>query len=144
MTREKTHPKHPEHPKPTEQTNQKIKGQKHGLWITYYANGNKRSEGRYDHGKKDGPWTQYHKNGAVGSKGTFHQGDFTGRYQSFHDNGNPATTGMYNPIRGNSADGTKDGEWHHYQLDGKTVWRIITYKRGSRTREDQIFEERDH
>jgi antitoxin component YwqK of YwqJK toxin-antitoxin module len=127
-----------------EPTNQTIDGEKHGLWITYFANGNKRAEGQYQHGKKQGPWTQWHKNGRVASKATFHEGDYTGRYQTFHDNGNLQREGMDNPIRGNSADGTKGGEWPSYQLDGKTVWRIITYKRGARACEDQIFAERDH
>ena len=38
-----------------------VNGKKHGYWVTYYANGHKRSEGNYIHGKKDGPWIQYHK-----------------------------------------------------------------------------------
>ena len=29
-----------------------VNGQKHGYWVTYYANGFKRSEGGYVHGKK--------------------------------------------------------------------------------------------
>ncbi len=125
-------------------TNQIIKGKKHGKWITYYANGNKRSEGSYREGRKHGKWVQYHKNGQPSSKGTFHEGHYTGLYEGFHDNGNRSLRGKYNPIRGNSTDGTKDGEWHYYQLDGKTVWRIITYKRGARACEDQIFAECDH
>ena len=127
----------------TDATNRTLKGKKHGLWITYYANGNKRSEGAYKHGEKHGPWTQYHKNGNIGSKAMFHEGHYTGLYQTFHDNGKLEREGLYNPIRGNSADGTKDGEWRSYQRDGKTVWRIITYKRVARACEDQIFGERD-
>lgn len=30
-----------------------VNGKKHGYWITYFANGLKRSEGNFIHGKKD-------------------------------------------------------------------------------------------
>ena len=36
-------------------TGEIVDGKKHGYWVTYYANGNKRSEGAYIHGEKDGP-----------------------------------------------------------------------------------------
>ncbi len=32
-----------------------LDGKKHGLWVTYYANGHQRSEGAYDRGVKQGP-----------------------------------------------------------------------------------------
>ena len=42
-------------------TGEMVDGKKHGCWVTYYANGFKRSEGSYIAGKKDGFWIQYHK-----------------------------------------------------------------------------------
>jgi len=36
---------------------------KHGPFIEWYANGNKRSEGRYEHGKRAGRWTYWDEQG---------------------------------------------------------------------------------
>lgn len=124
--------------------NRTVGGKKDGPWATYYANGNKRSQGAYKLGAKHGPWVQYHPNGKPASEATFHEGKYVGVYRAFHDNGKLEMQGTYNPIRGNSTDGTKEGEFRYYNTDGKTVWRIITYKRGSRCREDQILTEKDY
>ena len=51
-----------------------LNGKKHGYWVTYYANGFKRSEGRYIEGKKEGLWIQYHKNGNKASEASFREG----------------------------------------------------------------------
>jgi antitoxin component YwqK of YwqJK toxin-antitoxin module len=119
-------------------------GERHGRWVTFYADGAKRSEGTFDHGVKHGKWVLYWPNGKKQSVATFDHGKYTGKYVCYHVNGNKKWEGRYNPIRGDSADGTKDGVWKCYQSDGKTVWRIITYKRGSRTKPDEILAEKDH
>ena len=124
--------------------NHSIDGKKDGPWLTHYANGAKRSEGIYHAGLKHGRWLQYHKNGNIASEATFHEGKNTGAYRAFHENGNLEMEGMYNPIRGNSTDGTKEGEFRYYNTDGRTVWRIITYKKGSRAKEDAILAEKDY
>jgi uncharacterized protein len=123
--------------------NSKVGGKKHGLWITRYADGPKRSEGAYDAGVKHGAWVQYQKNGKPATEATFHMGKYVGRYRAFHENGRLRMQGTYNPIRGNSADGTKEGPFSYYNTDGKSVWRIITYKRGARSQRDQLLAERD-
>ena len=112
-------------------------GVKEGLWVTYYANGNKRSEGHYKKGKKDGFWTLYHPNGVKSSEANFVEGKYTGPYTSYHDNGERRWQGRYNDIQGNSADGTKEGVWHDYADDGETIVRRMTYHRGSKTRPDE-------
>jgi antitoxin component YwqK of YwqJK toxin-antitoxin module len=120
-----------------------LDSEKHGLWVTYYANGNKRSEGRYERGKKQGPWVQYWPNGNKKSEGTFRDDRFGGQYTAYHENGNTQTHGVYNEFTGTSADGTKEGEWLHYEEDGETIWRKITYHRGSRSKPDEILRPRD-
>ena len=37
----------------TRDTGEMVNGKKHGYWITYFANGQKRSEGNFIHGKMD-------------------------------------------------------------------------------------------
>ncbi len=119
-----------------------LDGEKHGQWTTYYASGNKRSEGRYDRGKKEGLWIQYWPNGARNSEGTFREDKFTGKYTAYHENGNLASEGWYNEFAGIGSDGTKEGPWCFYEADGVTMWRRITYHRGSRSRPDEIFRPR--
>ncbi len=114
--------------------------QKHGLWITYYANGSKRSEGSYNRGLKEGLWLQYWPDGSIKSEATFRNDKFTGPCTVYHANGNIAHQGYYNVHEGRSADGTKEGPWTYYEEDGVTVWRIITYHHGSRTKPDDIFQ----
>ena len=114
-----------------------VEGEKDGPWVSYYANGNKMSEGTYRGGKKHGIWIQYWPNGNKKSEGTFVDGKYTGLYTCYYRNGNRQWHGYYNPIRGVSADGTKEGAWLTYEEDGVTVKRRITYKRGSRTKPDE-------
>ena len=120
-----------------------LDGEKHGYWTTYYANGNKRSEGRYDHGIKEGFWIQYWPNGGKKSEGEFVDDKFTGKYMAYHPNGNRELEGVYNEHRGVPADGTKEGPWSYFEDDGETIWRIITYHRGARTKPDEIYKPRD-
>ena len=119
-----------------------LDGEKHGDWVTYYANGNKRSEGGYKRGKKDSLWIQYWPNGIKKSEGRFAEDKFAGPYTAYHENGNRAYQGRYNEGTGTSADGTKEGVWCYYGEDGESIWRKITYRRGSRTKPDEILGDR--
>ncbi|HZO91781.1 MAG TPA: hypothetical protein VFB38_25920 [Chthonomonadaceae bacterium] len=114
-----------------------VDGKKHGLWVSYFANGNKMSEGTYRKGKKEGRWVQYWPNGNKKSEATFVDGKYTGYYVCYYENGNKQWEGYYNPIRGNSADGTKEGAWLTYDKETGEVSRRITYKRGSRAKPDE-------
>ena len=113
-----------------------VNNRKEGLWITYYANENKRSEGSYKADVKEGKWIQYHQNGKKQSEGTFVDGVYAGKYISYHKNGKKNLEGLYYEYTGKSTDGKKVGEWKYFDTDGKTVWRVITYKRGARTKAD--------
>ena len=115
-----------------------VEGKKDGPWVSYYANGRKMSEGAYHAGEKDGPWVQYWPNGNLKSEATFSNGKYTGLYRCFYENGNKQWEGYYNPIRGNSADGTKEGVWLAYDRETGEVNRVITYRRGSRAKPDEF------
>ncbi len=119
-------------------TGETVDGKKHGYWITYYANGNKRSEGGYIHGKKDGPWITYHKNGNKASEASFRNNKYEGPCITYHENGNLRSSGAYPKHVGKSYDGKKEGPFYGYEEDGKTVWLIVTYKKGgSRAKPDE-------
>ncbi len=115
-----------------------VDGKKHGPWVSYYANGNTMSEGSYNKGQKVGRWVQYWPNGTIKSEATFTDGKYTGYYVCYHDNGVKQWEGYYNPVRGNSADGTKEGAWLAYDKDTGAVSRRMTYRRGSRARPDEL------
>lgn len=112
-------------------------GKKHGLWISYFANSNKMSEGEYQMGNKHGEWNLYWPNGNKKSQATFVDGKNTGLYVCYYENGNKQWEGYYNPIRGVSADGTKEGVWLQYDRNTKAIIRKFTYKRGSRAKPDE-------
>ena len=107
-----------------------VDGKKHGYWVTYYANGHKRSEGNYIHGKKDGPWITYHKNETRQVKPPSAMNKYEGPCITYHENGNLRSTGSYPKHEGKSYDGKKEGPFYGYEEDGKTMWLIVTYKKG--------------
>ena len=115
-----------------------VDGGKEGPWVSYYANGNKMSEGTYHKGQKEGRWLQYWPNGQTKSEAIFVGGMNIGLYTCYYENGNKQWEGYYNPIRGNSADGTKEGVWLAYDKEIGEVNRIFTYRRGSRAKPDQF------
>ena len=86
-------------------------------------------EGDYRNGKKRGSWKLYYPSSQLKSEATFHEGLYTGYYCSYHDNGAKKFEGRYAPIRGNSRDGRKEGEWLIHRRDGVPVERIV-YDRG--------------
>ena len=115
-----------------------VNGKKDGYWATFYANGNKRSEGSYRMGVKEGNWIQYYRNGNKSSEGRFKNGLNEGWYVCYHENGTKRWEGDYGPHVGKSYDGRKEGRWLCYSArDGKTIWRLIHYKHGSRSRPDE-------
>ena len=86
-------------------------------------------EGEYKNGKKHGPWKLYYPNGQLKSEAAFHEGLYTGYYCSYHETGAKKFEGWYAPIRGNSSDGRKEGEWLIRNRDGVLEERIV-YDRG--------------
>lgn len=119
-------------------TGEMVDGKKHGYWITFYADGGKRSEGNYIRGKKDGLWINYHRNGNKSGEASFRDGKYEGACISYHENGNLRSKGAYPKHVGKSYDGKKEGAFYNYEEDGETVWLIITYKKGgSRAKPDE-------
>ena len=103
-----------------------VNGKKEGYWITYYANGNKRSEGAYKKGTKNGKWIQYFKSGNISSEGHFKNGEYENWYVTYFENGHKKWEGDYGPHVGKSYDGRKEGEWTCYSAtDGKTSGGLL-------------------
>jgi antitoxin component YwqK of YwqJK toxin-antitoxin module len=113
-------------------------GKRHGKWIIYYANGNKRQEGKYAEGKKEGQWTSYYKDGRRATVSHYQDDVYTGKITYHWPDGKKKQTGQFNKYVGKWSDGKKTGRWTYYAEDGRTVWRVITYKNGSRTKDDEL------
>ena len=113
-------------------------GKKHGMWTRYYANGNKREEGKYAKDQKEGSWVRYDKDGAKETVCHYKNDVYTGVIISHWPDGKKKQSGQFNTYAGKWTDGKKTGPWTFYAEDGKTIWRVITYKNGSRTKDDEL------
>lgn len=84
-------------------------GDKTGRYVSFYENGNKKSEGEYLKSLQQGIWTYYFDNGKIMAKGEFIGGDGS----------NLGTTGIPKHNR--------NGDWITYKIDGKiditSLWK---------------------
>ena len=69
--------------------------QKEGLWIGYYSNGTKMSEGHYHKGQEEGLWIYYHRNGTKEAEGHYHQGLQEGLWIDYNKDGTEKSRQMY-------------------------------------------------
>jgi hypothetical protein len=72
-----------------------------GLWTTYWQNGLKQSEGRYQSGKKSGKWMHWHDNGQVSQQGNYTDGLKNGFWQYWEQDGSFMAAGHYMENRRN-------------------------------------------
>lgn len=47
------------------------RGKAHGLYISWYSDGQTKEKGRANNGKKQGPWIKWHENGQMQEKGNY-------------------------------------------------------------------------
>jgi antitoxin component YwqK of YwqJK toxin-antitoxin module len=62
-------------------------GQAHGLWETYYDNGQLCFKGTYINGIEHGPWITYYENGQLRYKITYILGERDGLFQWYYLHG---------------------------------------------------------
>jgi antitoxin component YwqK of YwqJK toxin-antitoxin module len=86
--------------------------------ILYYANGNKRMDGRYNQDKqKHGKWVYWREDGKVWSEGYFYEGKDDGMRKTWHENGTKHFQGRYDK-------GDRIGIWKFWDESGKLVKEI--------------------
>jgi antitoxin component YwqK of YwqJK toxin-antitoxin module len=95
----------------------------HGLWKTYYDNGNLAEEITYARGEKHGPWKQYFTDGSVKLKANYVEGKLEGLMVVFHLNGQVNLSGNY-------IHNFKDGTWMYFNDHAETVRKEV-YDRGT-------------
>ena len=82
-----------------------------GVWITYFANGQKYHEINYKNGKKHGTSTSYRADGSRSYIQNFKSGVIDGEYTGYYRTGEVIYRGVYSA-------GKKTGIWTRYQRDG--------------------------
>ena len=88
--------------------------QKHGAWIAWYRNGNKKTEAQYDHDTPAGKFTWWYENGQKEAEGEYDAGKKTGVWTTWHANGLKESQGEFK-------DGTLASKWLHWDAEGKLV-----------------------
>ncbi len=106
-----------------------------GKYISYYENGNLKSEGYYRNNKPTGYWNYYYENGKLKMRGQLKGKSTHGVWQYYYENGQLSMEGeIHNgkregiwkfyfesgPLKskGEFINGEKTGIWNHYYEDG--------------------------
>ena len=93
-----------------------------GEGVSYYSNGQKKSEGTFKDGGYDGKWTYWYENGQIRSEETYKDGKEDGKWTRWHENGQKRSEGTYK-------DGERDRKWTDWYKNGQKKWEG-TYKDG--------------
>ena len=101
-----------------------------GLSTKYHKNGNKFSEGEYEHGQKIGEWTEWYKDSRIKKIEIFrHDIPSTLKKYSYHSNRKVYRVGEYKFNQWGQQNITKHGTWTYYNEDGSPQKEEI-YKDG--------------
>lgn len=97
---------------------------RYGVFVYYYKNGQKSSEGEYKAGKNIGEWTYWYKDGTKKSGGKFEKGDKEGEWQYFHKNGKLKSKGTW-------LKDEKDGLWSFFlkMVKNKKITILVKVKK---------------
>jgi antitoxin component YwqK of YwqJK toxin-antitoxin module len=88
--------------------------QKHGVWIGWYRNGNKKTEGQYDRDLPTGKFTWWYENGQKQAEGEYEAGVRSGEWFTWHANGLKESQAAY-------VNGKLIGTWMRWDAEGKMV-----------------------
>lgn len=88
------------------------KEERHGLWTTWYSNGQPQLEGNYANDLQDGQFTWWHANGQKALEGHFAAGKQTGAWTWWYPTGQKS-------IRGEYSTGAPTGRWTWWKENGK-------------------------
>lgn len=89
---------------------------RHGMSVTFYPNGQRESEGTYDHGKRTGTFAWWYANGQQKTVGEYRDDVEHSEWNWWHENGMKHVSGAY-------VDGRQTNEWSSWSAEGKLVSR---------------------
>lgn len=106
-----------------------------GAWTSFYPEGGKLAEGRYEASKPSGAWRFYHPSGQLAAEGRFTRGVRTGDWTFYYDTADrtPIATGRFDH-RGYVA-----GMWRHYDARGALLATSVVRTPAQFARPDQLF-----
>lgn len=102
-----------------------------GVFVYYFSNGNKSSEGTYIKGKRVGVWKSWHKNGQLKSEGNYDDDLRQGDFVFYHKNGSVKDEITY-------VDNERDGLEVFYHDNGNKNGEITFFK-GKRNGPFKLF-----
>lgn len=85
---------------------------RHGSWSSFYKNGRKQQEGRFENDREIGDFVWWYENGQVMTKGSWLDGKRHGLWVWYHENGQKSVQGEF--INGEPA-----GPWAYWKPDGR-------------------------
>ncbi len=91
--------------------------ERHGRFISWYENAQKKFEGTFEHEIRTGEFTWWHENTQVAVKGMFEDGERDGPWVWWHENGQKAIQGGYSA-------GKLDGDWSYWSAEGKLERKV--------------------
>jgi len=91
---------------------QTVEDQKHGVWSSWYRNGNKQVQGKFDHGVPIDKFTWWYENGQKQATGEYQGGKQCATWITWHPNGLKESQVTY-------IDGKRFGTYMEWAADGK-------------------------
>lgn len=91
-----------------------LKSVRHGKWIFWHPNGERKTEGEYDQGRRTGEWTWWYDNGQQRSVGGYADDAPHGRWAWWRRNGFRQCSGMYDH-------GEETGVWSTWDEQGRLI-----------------------
>lgn len=122
---------------------------RHGLYESYYENGQLECRGEFERNVLKGYWSYFHENGQLREAGEYKGGQRQGHWTSYYANGlraceshwvNGVEQGIHTDwyanglmaAQGNMKEGQRDGWWIYYGEDGAKL-REGNYENGTET-----------
>ncbi len=89
---------------------------RHGMSVTFYANGQRESEGNYQRGRRNGSFAWWYPNGQQKTVGEYQNDAEQSEWTWWHENGMKQASGKF-------ADGRRVNEWSLWSPEGRLVNR---------------------
>ena len=109
-------------------------GRRQGLWTDFYANGQKRYEGRFKNGKCQGEFKYYDEQGNLKATNTFDKSGDKALHKLYDPNGTLIATGYY-------LNQKKEGEWRYFSKDNGQLILVEDNKNGKVDGKSMVYYE---
>jgi len=103
-----------------------INGEREGVWTSYYRSSKIWKRSPYKKGQLHGSYVQYYRNGRVWKTLTYSTSKLQGKYTLYSDRSIDAQL-----LSGQYHNNFRTGKWRYWYPDGKTVNKIVFYKKGA-------------